>query len=360
VPLLQRKDYLMNLSKRSILKFRKQPEQDKLHDFVEYKKDAESDPFLNSLDTLTPDDIAPKKLKSKKSKSELVTDIVRKVLLTVCVGVFCVSAASLINSLYNYSKGDEIYDSIAEDFYAFEMMYSSDGAVSLSPTSPKNDATPIFNSADSVDGASDSNITVNKNKYNAEFEKVKAKLNYLAVKNPDIYGWISIANTNIDYPLVQGEDNDYYLHHAYNGEYLTAGAIFVDYRCYESILRNHNTVIYGHNMTNGKMFNNITKFLDKDFFNENKHVVISTPDGIFTYLVFAIYETNMYDNYITTAFPSHEEFVKWAEEMRGRSLYEREGVEFAEDDRVITLSTCTNGHYTKRYTLQALLVDISN
>lgn len=141
---------------------------------------------------------------------------------------------------------------------------------------------------------------------------------------------------------------------------MPAGSIFVDYRCSDTIMKNHNTVIYGHNMINGLMFNNVTKYLDEKFFNENPYIEISTPDGIYKYEVFSIYQTDMYYSYIKTDFTSHRQFVEFAYEMKANSLYERKGMEFSETDRIVTLSTCTNGYYTNRYCLQAKLIDVSN
>ncbi|MDD4774841.1 MAG: class B sortase [Eubacteriales bacterium] len=339
------------------------PQTDEAHRFIKPVRDAESDPFLHSLENLVPDDIAPAPPKKRRTAAELAVAGIRSVMLFVCIGVFIASAGSIINTLYNYKRGDDIYAELAGDFYGeTDIGYiKSEGDVINSPGSLKSDATPDFKT--SLTLASDANMTNNtalKNTYNARFEQVKVKLNYLQVKNEDLYGWITIPNTNIDYPMVQGKDNDYYLDHAFNGEYLPAGSIFVDYHCNKSIMKNHNTVIYGHNMTNGLMFNHVTKYLDTKFFNENPYVEISTSEGIYTYEVFAIYQTDMYYSYIQTQFTSHAQFVDFAYEMKANSLYEREGMEFSDTDRIITLSTCTNGYYANRYCLQAKLIDVSN
>lgn len=330
--------------------------------FVEPVRDSDNDPFLNSLENLTPDDIAPSPVKRKKTVGEIINSSLRTVLTVVCAGIFVVSGASVVNSLYNYQRGDDIYAGMQDDFYsADEGTEVKTGAVSYVSQSPKSTATPDFATALTLSSDhSLANETVSTESYNAEFERVKASLSHLAIKYPDLYGWITIENTNIDYPIVQYTDNDYYLDHAANGDYLPAGSIFTDYRCSSSILKNHNTVLYGHNMVNGLMFNHVTKYLDENFFNDNPYITISTPDGIFTYLIFAIYQTDMYSSYITTDFYSHEAFVEFAYEMKAKSLYEREGVEFTTTDRILTLSTCTNGYFADRYCLQALLVDISN
>lgn len=337
------------------------PVEDEAHRFIEPVRDVESDPFLHSLENLTPDDIAPPKPKIRKTAAELAISGIRTVILFLSMGVFIVSAVSIINTLYNYKRGDDIYAELANDFYG-EMNYTkSEGEVINSPILLKSEATPDFKTSITLTAdLNQNNNTVLKNTYNAKFEQTKVKLNYMKTKNKDFYGWITVPNTNIDYPMVQGEDDDFYLKHAFNGEYLPAGSIFVSYRNNDSIMKNHNTVIYGHNMTNGLMFNNVTKYLDEKFFNENANIEIATLEGIYTYEVFAIYQTDMYYSYIKTDFTSHKQFVEFANEMKSNSLFERKGIEFTETDRIITLSTCTNGYYTNRYCLQAKLISVSN
>lgn len=337
------------------------PADDEAHRFIEPVHDVESDPFLHSLVYLTPDDIAPLKPKIRKTAAELAISGIRTVILFLSMGVFIVSAVSIINTLYNYKRGDDIYAELANDFYGEINYTKSEGEVTNSPNLLKSAATPDFKT--SITLATDLNQNDNvalKNTYNAKFEQIKVKLNYLKTKNKDLYGWITVPNTNIDYPMVQSEDNEFYLNNAFSGEYLPAGSIFVDYRCNESIMKNHNTVIYGHNMTNGLMFNHITKYLDEKFFIDNPNIEIATPEGIYSYEVFAIYQTDMYYSYIQTDFNSHEQFVEFVNEMKANSLYERKEIEFTETDRIITLSTCTNGYYTNRYCLQAKLVSVIN
>lgn len=332
--------------------------------FIPAVRDSDNDPFLNSLEIITGDDIAPKPKKEKLSGGELFRRITKAVTTLIFLGVFVWSCTEIITSLYNYKRGDDIYAGIAGDFHSTPSeasQQSQDLSELHGKKSPKNPNTPDF--ATSLMLGRDyslENEKIEAEQYNEELEEVKAKLNYLTEKYPDLYGWITIPDTNIDYPIVQYTDNDYYLSHAANGDYLPAGSIFADYRCNENILKNHNTVLYGHNMMNGLMFNNVTYYLEEDFFNSHPYITVSTPDGIFTYFVFAIYQTDMYYSYINTDFLSHEDFVKWANEMEKNSLFHRDGIEFTTTDRILTLSTCTNGYYTNRYCLQALLVDINN
>ena len=162
----------------------------------------------------------------------------------------------------------------------------------------------------------------------------------------------------VSLPVVY-RDNDYYLDHTYENNYHAAGSIFADFRCYDTLMQNFHVILYGHNMRNGMMFNNVMNYLDKKYFDENPYIEIYTFDGIYTFEVFAIYETRYDYDYIRTAFPDYDEFIAYCEKLRANSLYVREGVEFKVGDRMLTLSTCTNNvTETGRYALHARLVNI--
>ena len=112
-------------------------------------------------------------------------------------------------------------------------------------------------------------------------------------------------------------------------------------------------------MQNGMMFSDLIKFLDEDFFNQNRYVYVYTDKGIYTYEIFSVYKTDYKYKYIETGFPTGEDFVAWAEEMRSNSKFQRD-VQFNSNSRVITLSTCTNALWSDRYCVQAVMVDAYN
>ena len=105
--------------------------------------------------------------------------------------------------------------------------------------------------------------------------------------NPDIYAWIKVPGTVIDYPIAQSEtDNTYYLNHSVEHDENKAGAIFTeDYNA--KTFEDPNTVIYGHGMANGSMFDGLHQYMDRDFFDQNKEVIIYMPDKILHYQIFA-------------------------------------------------------------------------
>lgn len=156
--------------------------------------------------------------------------------------------------------------------------------------------------------------------------------------NPDIVGWITIDDTKINYPILQGADNDYYLNRNYKNESSVAGSIFMDYRI-DLENNNPNTVIYGHRMKDDTMFNSLTKYADKEFFDAHQTVYYDTLYGSYDAEVFAVYYTTTDFYYIQTDFASKDEFGTLLDNIQEKSMYQTD-VQLDEDDQIITLSTC--------------------
>ncbi len=322
----------------------------------ETTRNVDRDPFLNSLENLIPDDIAPPKPPKKRTIYDVFYSSLRYILLMICAGVFVWSVYTIAQSFIGYRDAENLYGSLADDFdsddYSMNLYEGSLAGKELAPSLPTPDYAASLQGVEFM-GREEIEVV----EYNEKFLKMKSKLNNLSIINSDLWGWIKIDNTVINYPIMQSDDNDYYLDHSYEKNFLSAGSIFADYRNYDSLMKNFHVILYGHNMRNGQMFNNVMNYLDEDFFRENPYIEIYTFDGIYTYEVFAIYETRYDYDYIRTAFPSWDEFLPYCEKLRANSMYEREGVTFEKNDRLLTLSTCTNNvTETGRYALHAKLV----
>ena len=148
--------------------------------------------------------------------------------------------------------------------------------------------------------------------------------------NPDIVAWISLEDSNIDYPVVKGSDNDFYLHRTVKKEYDLAGTPFIDCRVKEEF-EDFDTIIYGHNMRDGSMFNNLNKYLEKDgFYETHRKLELITPENKYHLVVFAGFYTKagseIYDDeYIRQHI---EEIANLGE------------VKVTPADKIVTLSTC--------------------
>ncbi len=181
----------------------------------------------------------------------------------------------------------------------------------------------------------------------------------LRAENQDICGWITVPNTNVDYPILQSsrDDDKFYLNHDEKGNYSSAGSIYI-HRINSYNFTDPNTVIYGHNMLNGSMFRTLHKFRDPAFFEENDTFYIYTPGHILTYKIFSAYR---YDNRLILAafdFSDKEVFASYLEScLNPTSMIRnvREGVKVTADDRIVTLSTCiSDPRY--RYLVQGVLI----
>lgn len=178
--------------------------------------------------------------------------------------------------------------------------------------------------------------------------------------NPDLYAWIRIPGTVIDNPVAQSSNNDqnYYLHHNYLGNYEFAGTIYSQ-RHNTKYFIDRVTVLYGHNMLNGTMFAGLHKFSDEDFFNENEYIYIYIDGHILTYRVFAAYEYD--DRHILNSFDFYkdevyEQYLKDCLNPHSSNSIVREDTVLTKDDKILTLSTCTNYNSNNRFLVQGVLI----
>ena len=150
--------------------------------------------------------------------------------------------------------------------------------------------------------------------------------------------WIEIPNTKINYPIVQGKDNEYYLKHNFKNESNMSGTIFVDYR--NNIDEDKNIIVYGHNMRNGTMFNNITKFKEESFFNNNNTINIIRNNILYQYEIFSIYVEDESKVSLEIEFTDNDAFVNYALNEASKSMYNK-NIIITEEDKIITLVTCS-------------------
>lgn len=176
--------------------------------------------------------------------------------------------------------------------------------------------------------------------------------------NKDVYAWINIPGTIIDYPILQHEtDDSYYLNYNIDGTEGFPGCIYTE-KVNSKDFMDNNTAIYGHDMRNGTMFTDLHKFRDKDFFAEHDTVYIYTPTRQLTYKIFAAY---IYDNrHLMNSFDfsNPEVYANYLDEIQNGDFEEmnlREEIEIADTDKIITLITCTRGQPEKRVYVQAVL-----
>ena len=179
--------------------------------------------------------------------------------------------------------------------------------------------------------------------------------NELKKKNEDTVGWIKLEGTNVNYPVVQGTNNSYYLNHSYDKSYNKAGWVFMDYRNNPKTL-NKNTIIYAHARVDGTMFGTLKKTLKEEWYkNTNNHVIkFSTLAENSLWQVFSVYTTKKESYYLTTNFSSDDDFTNFANELKQRSIFTFSATPKA-NDKILTLSTCKDSK-GNRIVMHAILI----
>lgn len=181
----------------------------------------------------------------------------------------------------------------------------------------------------------------------------------LKATNSDVYAWIRIPGTVIDYPVLQAtdQDDDFYLNHDLDKKYKFAGSIYSEKKNSKDF-SDRNTVLYGHNMLNGTMFQNLHKFRNADFFEENQYIYIYTPGHILTYKIIAAYKydsrhlLNTFDYSDNTVFKDYLDYIKNPSSM----MVNKREAELDLNSKILTLSTCIGDEKDYRYLVQGVLI----
>ena len=188
----------------------------------------------------------------------------------------------------------------------------------------------------------------NKNKIQdsvtIEDDNIIVDFNKLKEENSDTVAWLKVEGTNIEYPVVKAQDNDFYLYHSFDKTYNSAGWIFADYKTLFDATDKH-IVIYGHNRRDGSMFGTLKKILEKDWYEneDNKYITFITEEGTTKYEVFSVYKIEDEDYYITNRFNSNDEYEELINTVKGRSIHDF-GSEVLRSDKMLTLSTCADNN----------------
>lgn len=177
----------------------------------------------------------------------------------------------------------------------------------------------------------------------------------LQAQNPDIIAWIYSPDTPINYPVVQGEDNQYYLRRLTDGSSNVAGTIFMDFRNSPD-LSDRNSLIYGHNMTNDSMFGTFSEYRRQAYYEAHPTMWLLTPERSFRVELIAGFVTRA-DSDSYTLFETAEELQEYLEEAAGRSTFDAQA-DLTQVSRIVTLSTCTYEGDDQRYILIGTLHEI--
>lgn len=182
----------------------------------------------------------------------------------------------------------------------------------------------------------------------------KEDIDFIKLKeiNDEIIGWINISNTNIDYPLVIHNDNNFYLNHSFDKNKSKHGSIFLHTYCKENIDNLKNIFIFGHNMKDGTMFNELKNYTKQDWYNDHKNINLIFEDKEIELEVFSAYSSNDINSY-QYIFEDEEAYKKYLDEIINRSKINAEVLPPSTNEKIFTLYTCSYEEKDARYFIHA-------
>lgn len=180
----------------------------------------------------------------------------------------------------------------------------------------------------------------------------------LLIENADIIGWLYCEGTPINYPVVQTDDNDYYLRRDLHGEYLRTGTLFADYRC-PAVGTGQNHIIYGHNMKNASMFGTLMNYTEQKYYDSHPIIYYLTPDTDYKIELFSGFTANANSDIYNTEFGNTEEFNTFLQNIQTKSTFTSD-VSVSGDDHIVMLSTCSYEFNNARYVVFGKLTPLSD
>lgn len=262
---------------------------------------------------------------------------VRKILLVFFTGLLIFSVWKLVNIYAAYWEGQASYASL-EQYVSF-----ADPIWQKKDTGTK-DLHPTEYGASEPSAAGETDDTQWPW---VDFEE-------LARINPDIVGWIFIEGTNINYPVVQGDNNDYYLSHLFDGTYNGSGCIFLDADCSPDFTDQH-SIIYGHHMKDKSMFYGLVEYKSQEYYEEHSVALLLTPTHRYKIQLFSGYVSDTWSNAWDKDFSEYT-FKSWLKDIKARSGFSSEHTP-DESDLILTLSTCTYEFDTAKYVLHGYIAE---
>lgn len=185
--------------------------------------------------------------------------------------------------------------------------------------------------------------------YNDVITKVREEYN-----NNDVKGILEIENTDYIVPVLQGDDNAYYLNHDAYGNSNYMGSIYLDYRV--DIDSSRKLLIYGHNSSNINMpFKILEEFYDKDYYDNHKYVDLTTSTTKKRYEIFSVYVEPTDYSYMNINFNNDDEYFDHLKKLKSKSMYDT-GINISKDDEILILQTCSTNKDYRNYQKKYLLI----
>lgn len=267
--------------------------------------------------------------RKRRKKKRAAGDIISIIILIIAITVAAAAGYKLYGILMEYKKGNDEYAEIKNmAVKTRDADIETEGSV---PDGEENRTHKVWSAPIEVD------------------------FHALQDINSDVVGWLYVeAIPEISYPVVQGKDNDYYLHRTYKKEDVFAGSIFIDYENSPDF-SDQNTIVYGHNMKDQSMFGRLKQFKLQETLDKSPYFWILTPEGNYKYEIFSEYVAAVDGDTYTLIKGPGQGTIDYANKMRGLSLYQTYTKDFQKTDNIVTLSTCT-GDTSTRFVVQGVRI----
>ena len=280
----------------------------------------------------------------RRKRTKTLGDVIRLIVMLAALAVFLYSGYTLYGFYKEYKKSSDEYDNL-ENSYAVDQEQESENIDKLED----DDA------LQSISGQEVRKVLEDGEEKTLPVLKNPIDFTQLLSVNSDIVGWLRIRALDISYPVVQGKDNDYYLHRTFEKTDNFAGCLFVNsYNMGD--FTDQNTIIYGHNMKNGSMFGKLKNFSDPEVFKKSRYFWIFTPDFIYQYRIFSASVVDKTGLTYQISF-TDDEFDQFISRAYSNSVVDNQDVTVTKEDRIVTLSTCT-GDDSTRFVVMGKLAQI--
>ena len=254
------------------------------------------------------------------------------ILILIFVGVFIYSAINVIKPLIGYKEARDAYDDLTG-----QVVQSSSGKSGKKEQKEEE--------------AKEEEIVLDP-----EICPIEVDFDALYEQCGDIVGWLYCPDTVINYPVVQCDDNMFYLHRLINGNYNASGSLFVECQCVPGF-KSGNDIIYGHHMNDGSMFAKLVDYTYQSYYDEHPVMYLLTPKYNYRIELFAGFVTNMESDIYTIDFVDDDVQQAWIENAIAQSTFES-NVDVKGGDKLLTLSTCTYDYDNARYVVIGKMVAI--
>ncbi len=308
--------------------------------------------FSDSVDAYTVNDL--QNMEKSRQRSQFVSLLTRCVVIAVCIGVLGYSA---------YMIGDKILDNRRSASAYEELRVNESDYITIARSKDLQEPNAMLTvlqmlDADGVYEDYKPSQSTSEDKA-AHYAAFYANFMKVAASYDNVYAWIYMTDTNghVNYPIMKGDDNDFYLYHNYKGESSRSGSVFADCNLSDNYYSNYNMVLYGHNMKDGSMFHYVKKWCNDAKIKtlvQTTQIEIYTREGVYIYDILSYYIDDS-NKFATISFSSGESYLEFLQTIAKKSNI-RTNREYTSDSKICTLITCTNGSDgDSRYVVHGIL-----